>query len=363
MKLGRSCTDMLFGSCWLDSAGGVAGRGWGGVVLLLVVILLLYIVSVDLFLFNADESTLPPGQSLGSSENTTRFPVPSDVCKDQLSSGIFTSSSYDDDFSATLTNLAPAVEKENPMDVKSALSPMEEIEKSHNYEEVLLTRPLFHQKIPGIYFGYRFLWKDIILGSINKAWALCEGFGRQDKSMIVHLCISQLQYLTLMFALVLVPDIKLTPLTYLLECQSRDFQVSKRATKIRLVEIHYRWMSTSGQKVNFMAVAKEAEYCVTTPSTKASIFAASCVDRFEYLVVIWDGELLFREIGGRHTAASLYFFLLEQTLVSAGIVYAVNTSIYAAELFDIAGWLVSATSHLVSAGSLQSCWCNNVSAE
>ncbi|GKC72896.1 hypothetical protein Tco_1118779, partial [Tanacetum coccineum] len=31
--------------------------------------------------------------------------------------------------------------------------------------------------------------------------------------------------------------------------------------------------------------------------------------------------------------------------------------------FDIAGWLVSATSHFVSAGSLQSCWCNHVSAE
>nr|GFC80671.1 hypothetical protein [Tanacetum cinerariifolium] len=46
---------------------------------------------------------------LGSSENTTRFPVPSDVCKYQLSSGIFTSSLYDDDFSATLTNLAPTV--------------------------------------------------------------------------------------------------------------------------------------------------------------------------------------------------------------------------------------------------------------
>ncbi|GJY81906.1 retrovirus-related pol polyprotein from transposon TNT 1-94 [Tanacetum coccineum] len=29
---------------------------------------------------------------------------------------------------------------------------------------------------------------------------------------------------------------------------------------------------------------------------------------------------------------------------------------------DIAGWLVSATSHLVSAGSLHSCWCINVSA-
>ncbi|GJR31370.1 hypothetical protein Tco_1107602 [Tanacetum coccineum] len=28
-------------------------------------------------------------------------------------------------------------------------------------------------------------------------------------------------------------------------------------------------------------------------------------------------------------------------------------------VLDIAGWLVSATSHLVSAGSLHSCWCNN----
>nr|GEX87813.1 hypothetical protein [Tanacetum cinerariifolium] len=54
-------------------------------------------------------TTLPPGQSLGSNENTTRFLVPSDVCKDQLSSGIFTSSLYDDDFRATLTNLAPTV--------------------------------------------------------------------------------------------------------------------------------------------------------------------------------------------------------------------------------------------------------------
>ncbi|GKD31143.1 putative ribonuclease H-like domain-containing protein [Tanacetum coccineum] len=33
---------------------------------------------------------------------------------------------------------------------------------------------------------------------------------------------------------------------------------------------------------------------------------------------------------------------------------------YAAELLDIAGWLVSATSHLVSAGSIQSCWWNNL---
>ncbi|GJZ09393.1 putative ribonuclease H-like domain-containing protein [Tanacetum coccineum] len=74
-------------------------------------------VSADFIPVYADESTLPPGQVLGSSENTTRFPVPSDVCKDQISSGIFTSSSYDDDFRATLTNLAPAVEV-NPVPTK-----------------------------------------------------------------------------------------------------------------------------------------------------------------------------------------------------------------------------------------------------
>ncbi|GJT14072.1 putative ribonuclease H-like domain-containing protein [Tanacetum coccineum] len=74
-------------------------------------------VSADFIPVHADESTLPPGQSLGSSENTTRFPVPSDVCKDNLSSGIFTSSFYDADFSATLTNLAPAMEV-NPVPTK-----------------------------------------------------------------------------------------------------------------------------------------------------------------------------------------------------------------------------------------------------
>ncbi|GJX81220.1 putative ribonuclease H-like domain-containing protein [Tanacetum coccineum] len=71
-------------------------------------------VSAAFILVHADESTLPPGQSLGSSENITISKSPSDVCKEQLSSGIFTSYSYDDDFSATFSNLAPAVGKWNP---------------------------------------------------------------------------------------------------------------------------------------------------------------------------------------------------------------------------------------------------------
>ncbi|GKG58434.1 hypothetical protein Tco_0592213, partial [Tanacetum coccineum] len=37
-------------------------------------------VSADFIPVHADESTLTPGQSLASSEHTTRFPVPSDVC-------------------------------------------------------------------------------------------------------------------------------------------------------------------------------------------------------------------------------------------------------------------------------------------
>ncbi|GJY54920.1 putative ribonuclease H-like domain-containing protein [Tanacetum coccineum] len=40
-------------------------------------------VSAEVNPVYTDESTLPPGQQLGSSENTTRFPVPSDVCMEE----------------------------------------------------------------------------------------------------------------------------------------------------------------------------------------------------------------------------------------------------------------------------------------
>ncbi|GJQ89925.1 putative ribonuclease H-like domain-containing protein [Tanacetum coccineum] len=65
---------------------------------------------------NPAVSTLPPVNQWAP-VTTLHIPVPSDVCMDQLSSGIFTSSSYDDDFRATLTNLAPAVEV-NPVPTK-----------------------------------------------------------------------------------------------------------------------------------------------------------------------------------------------------------------------------------------------------
>nr|GEV07350.1 putative ribonuclease H-like domain-containing protein [Tanacetum cinerariifolium] len=58
---------------------------------------------------HAANSTLPLGLSLGSSEHSTRFPSPSDLENHQPTVGIFSSSSYDDDFYADVTNLASSV--------------------------------------------------------------------------------------------------------------------------------------------------------------------------------------------------------------------------------------------------------------
>nr|GEY68247.1 hypothetical protein [Tanacetum cinerariifolium] len=57
----------------------------------------------------AATSPLPPGHSLGSYEHTTRFPSPSDLGNHQPTVGIFSSSSYDADFCADVTNLASTI--------------------------------------------------------------------------------------------------------------------------------------------------------------------------------------------------------------------------------------------------------------
>ncbi|GKE80074.1 putative ribonuclease H-like domain-containing protein [Tanacetum coccineum] len=66
-------------------------------------------------------SPLPPGHSLGSSENSTRFSSPSDLANHIFSSsemegihhhpttGIFSESTYDADFGGLFTNLAPTI--------------------------------------------------------------------------------------------------------------------------------------------------------------------------------------------------------------------------------------------------------------
>ncbi|GJZ31662.1 putative ribonuclease H-like domain-containing protein [Tanacetum coccineum] len=69
-------------------------------------------------LFHADDTPLPPGHSLGSSENSMRFLSPSDLANHISSSlemegihhhpttGIFSESTYDADFGGSVTNLA-----------------------------------------------------------------------------------------------------------------------------------------------------------------------------------------------------------------------------------------------------------------
>nr|GEX30093.1 putative ribonuclease H-like domain-containing protein [Tanacetum cinerariifolium] len=58
---------------------------------------------------HAATSPLPPGHSLGSREHSIRFPSPSDLGNHQPTAGIFSSSSYDDDFCADVTNFASNV--------------------------------------------------------------------------------------------------------------------------------------------------------------------------------------------------------------------------------------------------------------
>ncbi|GJX93594.1 hypothetical protein Tco_0348180 [Tanacetum coccineum] len=170
----------------------------------------------------------------------------------------------------------------------------------------------------------------------------------------------------------------------------------------------YRGMfSNFRQTVNFMASGQKEATIVATSSTEAEyVAAASCcaqvvntaavgVKTFSatrlVLLLSFLLDALFLLVAMDYAAGSVYMLvgilLLVDSFLLIGFVYAANTSIHAAGLgcagsimflladlfllvvtcfccaqFDIADWLASATSHLVSAGSLHSCWCNNVSA-
>ncbi|GJS52469.1 hypothetical protein Tco_0625831 [Tanacetum coccineum] len=111
------------------------------------------------------------------------------------------------------------------------------------------------------------------------------------------------------------------------------------------------------------------------------LVSAGCT-MFLLVVILSAGRL----VSAGRTMVLLVVILSAGCSVSA-VVYAANTSIHAAGLvcaggimflladlfllvvtcfccaqLDMAGWLVYATSHLDSAGSLHSCWCNNVTA-
>nr|GEZ44323.1 uncharacterized mitochondrial protein AtMg00810-like [Tanacetum cinerariifolium] len=163
----------------------------------------------------AATSPLPPGHSLGSCEHITRFPSPSDLGNHQPTAGIFSSSSYDADFCADVTNLASnvvvdpvATKRVNTIHPQSQIirdlqsqvqtrvhvaksledpfwvAAMQEEMQQFYHQQVWKLVPLLAGKIA---IGTKWILKnkrdargivvyvdDIIFGSTNKAW--CDEF-------------------------------------------------------------------------------------------------------------------------------------------------------------------------------------------
>nr|GEY05185.1 ribonuclease H-like domain-containing protein [Tanacetum cinerariifolium] len=120
---------------------------------------------------HADNSTLPPGSSLGLSEHSTRFLSPSDLGNHQPKTGIFSSSSYDDNFCADVTNLASSVNVD-PVDTKRILKNKRDARGIVVRNKARLVAQ-GHQQEKGIDYDEVYV-DDIIFGSTNKAW--CDEF-------------------------------------------------------------------------------------------------------------------------------------------------------------------------------------------
>ncbi|GJU73753.1 putative ribonuclease H-like domain-containing protein [Tanacetum coccineum] len=410
-------------------------------------------------------STLPPGQSLGSSANTTRFPLPSDVCMDQLSSGIFTSSSYDDDFSATLTNVAPVVDVNKssyeegstkdyhtdqlhclfgcflsqlePTSIAKALEDpdwvaamQEEMQQFINQqmdvsvpflwsieEEVVhVTQPkgfeiltssklvyewsklcmafIKHQSL-GYNFWYMVYVVDIFSGFHHKAWcarmlSVDEGenfemsamgemtfflglqvkqlpdgtFISQDRSMDWVTYVYQSFNTDIMFAVRPVSRHQVTPQDSHLMRSRRLIVISAGShgdRKSTTVESYF-W-----QEVNFMDSARSRLIVATLQKeSRVSILMLVVIlsaDDWFLLFIPSCGDL-FLLVAMDYAAGSVYMLYHDPAgdLVLLVVNLFLLSHLVFAVLACIAGWLVSATSHLVSAGSLHSCWWNNVSA-
>nr|GEU85340.1 putative ribonuclease H-like domain-containing protein [Tanacetum cinerariifolium] len=134
---------------------------------------------------HADNSTLPPGHSLGSSEQSTRFPSPSNLGNHQPTAGIFSSSSYDDDFCTDVTNLASSVVVDpvaTKRDLDWVAAMQEEMQQFYN-QQVWKLVPLPAGKIA---IGIKWILKNKrdAIGIVvkNKARFVAQGH-RQEKGI------------------------------------------------------------------------------------------------------------------------------------------------------------------------------------
>ncbi|GJR18354.1 putative ribonuclease H-like domain-containing protein [Tanacetum coccineum] len=101
-------------------------------------------------------------------------------------------------------------------------------------------------------------------------------------------------------------------------------------------------------------------FCWSYYCSAAMDYAADSVYMLVGILLLVDSFLLI----GCMFLLSTWFLLLDDSFCWLNIFMLLELFMLPIHLvlFDIAGWLVSATSHLVSASSIQSCWWNNVSA-
>ncbi|GJR09520.1 ribonuclease H-like domain, reverse transcriptase, RNA-dependent DNA polymerase [Tanacetum coccineum] len=306
---------------------------------------------------------------------------------DQLSSGIFTSSSYDDDFSATLTNLAHVVDV-NPV-------PTRRVNTIHPQSQILgdLSSPvLTRSRAQKSKFGERTKWilknKRDARGIVvrNKARLVAQGHRQEEgidydegefemsamgrdtssrftvkqlplvnfysaqtdvKDMLTKFDMESVRTATTPYEaaktklkdeidppvnvhfLVAVPDINLLPLDFSSECSQEIFKYLK-GNQIRLVVTLKILLSLEAY-----SDMQECRLFVSTSSTEAE-YVPGCEAAAVPQVVNTAAMLYINPAdswnirGFRVHAGSI--LLLVEFISLIGFVYAVNTSFYAAEL-------------------------------
>ncbi|GJW16573.1 hypothetical protein Tco_0024009 [Tanacetum coccineum] len=280
-------------------------------------------VSADFNPVYADESTLPPGQQLGSSENTTRFPVPSDVCMDKLSIWLLQIFLfYDDDFK--LKNLSLVTE--------DFIEDIQDQQRTNHTDQLLCLFgciPFYQSACIGLLvpvpvgnhcyrekgcdksrgmletvFGFASLphgLSGISVGRFRVAFL----YGEIEEEVVMSLSLKALKILTSTKHVIPSEETGTIDKTHCLSKKdswdillvqvkfgmSAMRRVELLLTSTRLNTVACWWMSNFWVEVNFMAV-QDSEYVGTSSTEARHLMDQDLQIWWSY----WDGESLFRGI-------------------------------------------------------------------